>query len=1013
MTQVALRFGPFQLDPPNARLMCGSRAVALQPKAFDVLAYLAEHAGRLVSQEELIDAIWPDTIVGDSSLKTCVRQIRQALGDPARQPQFIETVHRRGYRFIAAIAKADELHVVPAEDVPHPAEPSQPSALFVGRTRELLQLHAWLAQALCGERQIVFVTGGPGSGKTALVEAFEQHAAADGRVWIAGGQCFEQYGSGEAYLPVLEAVGRLARGTGREQLLRLLAAHAPTWLAQLPGLSARLAGDGNGADSPGASPERMLREMAEALEALTAETPLVLVIEDLHWGDYSTLDLVSALARRRQRARLLVLATYRPVEAVLSGHPLRAVKQDLQARRLCHEIPLGLLDERAVADYLDARFPGGGLPSGLARLLHQRTEGNPLFLVTLVDYWLAQGALSARGGSDGQADARWELRTNLEALDVGVPASIRSLIEKQLERLSPDELRILEGASVAGVEFTSAAAAAAAEQDVPAVEEHCDRLVRQHHFLLPKGVGQWPDRTVLARYRFGHELYHRVVYERVPAARRRRLHERLGQRLETAYGTKGDEIAAELALHFEQAHDHARAAAYLGQAADRAARHFAHREAADYLRRALAAVERLPESERADHELRLQVRLGLQLQVTKGFAAPEAQQAYLRARELLRHAPQSSLVFPVLWGLWLFHKVRSELPKAREMAEELHSRAAELGEPALILQSQQAYAVTTLCLGQPSLTRQHMQRATELYDPKRHHGQTFLFGQDPGVACLAFGAVALWLLGYPEQAVATSSEATRLSHELSQPSSQALALHFAAMLHQCRGDSRSALASAELALAIAADQGFSFWHAGGTVFRGWALSHAMVQGSKFNVQGSATLNLEQGTSNAEREAGEGIRLIQEGIQAWADTGSVTYRTYFLALLAEALEKMGRVGDALEALEEAIALAERTSEGLFEAELHRLRGQMLSRLGQAREARKRAREEFDAALQIARRQEARSLELRAAMSLCRCHEEQGKLAAVRPLLQETYDWFTEGFETPDLQAAKKLLKRTGR
>jgi predicted ATPase len=306
-----------------------------------------------------------------------------------------------------------------------------------------------------------------------------------------------------------------------------------------------------------------------------------------------------------------------------------------------------------------------------------------------------------------------------------------------------------------------------------------------------------------------------------------------------------------------------------------------------------------------------------------------------------------------------------------------------------------------------------MEQATALYDPQRHHGQTFLFGQDPGVACLAFGAVALWLLGYPEQAVAKSSEATRLSHELSQPSSQALALHFAAMLHQCRGDSRSALASAELALAIAADQGFSFWHAGGTVFRGWALSHAMVQGSKFPVQGSATLNLEQGTLNAEREAGEGIRLIQEGIQAWADTGSVTYRTYFLALLAEALEKMGRVGDALEALEEAIALAERTSEGLFEAELHRLRGQMLSRLGQAREARKRAKEEFDAALEIARRQEARSLELRAAMSLCRCHEEQGKLAAVRPLLQETYNWFTEGFETPDLQAARKLLKRTGR
>ena len=988
MIQAAIRFDAFQLDPPNARLLRGNRAIALQPKAFDVLAYLVENAGQLVTQDELIDAVWPDTIVGDSSLKSCIRQIRQALGDPARQPRFIETVHRRGYRFIASIAKCDDLAPIPAADG-QPLESRQPPpSLLVGRSKELLQLHAWLAQALSGERQIVFVTGGPGSGKTTFVEAFEQHAAADGRVWIASGQCFEQFGSGEAYLPVLEAVGRLARRTGGQQLLRLLADHAPTWLLQLPSLGQRQSADGNATEAPGVSPERMLREMAAALEALTVETPLVLVIEDLHWGDYSTLDLISALARRRQPARLLVLATYRPVEAVLSGHPLRAVKQDLQARRLCHEIPLGLLDEVAVAEYLAARFPGGGLPPGLARLLHARTEGNPLFLVNLVDYWLAQGALISRSRHDQPGAAAWELRTDLHALDTGVPVSIRSLIEKQLERLSPDELRILEGASIAGVEFSSAAAAAAADHDVLAAEEHCERLVRQHHFLLTKGVGEWPDGTVSARYRFGHELYHRVVYERVAVARRRRLHARLGQRLEAAYGAKTDEIAAELALHFEQARDPARSAGYLGQAADRAARHFAHREAADYLRRALQAVGQLPEAERANHELRLQVRLGLQLQVTQGFAAPEAQQAYLRARELFRHAGQTSLLFPVLWGLWLFHKVRSELPKAREMAEELHALATELNDPALILQSQQAFAVTTLCLGQPGATRAHMERATELYDPRRHHGQTLLFGQDPGVACLAFGAVALWLLGYPDQAVHKSGEATRLSHELSQPSSQALALHFAAMLHQCRGDGRSALASADLALAIAADQGFSFWHAGGTVFRGWALS-------------------QNGTDP------QAIALLEEGLEAWGTTGSVTYRTYFLSLLAEALERMGRVGDALEAIEEAIALAERTSEGLFEAELHRLRGQLLCRLGQAREARKRAQEEFESAREIARRQAARSLELRAVMSLCRCYEERGRLEAVRPLLAETYGWFTEGFDTTDLRAARELLQRTAR
>src|SRR5262249_42883534 len=262
--------------------------------------------------------------------------------------------------------------------------------------------------------------------------------------------------SGEAYLPVLEALGRLGRGPASERLIRILSTHAPTWLAHLPGLLPK----GSTESVPVAPPERMLREMAEALEQLTADALLVLVLEDLPWAAYPTLDLLPALPRRREPARLLILATYRPVEAVLTGHPLRTVKQDLQSRGLCHELQLGLLTDADVAEYLTARFPGGGLPDGLSRLLHQRTEGHPLFLVNVVDDWVAQGQFMPR------TSGGWQLKSDLDALAGGVPASIRALIEKQLERLGREELRLLEGASVAGVEFAAAAAAAAVEEDL-------------------------------------------------------------------------------------------------------------------------------------------------------------------------------------------------------------------------------------------------------------------------------------------------------------------------------------------------------------------------------------------------------------------------------------------------------------------------------------------------------------------------------------------------------------------
>jgi DNA-binding winged helix-turn-helix (wHTH) protein/predicted ATPase len=968
-------FGPFRLNLGNARLLRGSHVVPLKPKAFDVLAYLIHNAGRLVTQEELLEKIWPDTIVGDSSLKSCIRQIRMALGDDVRSPQFIETVHRRGYSFVAKVA-SENVQREP-EFAPNPLDTSPFSVerppLIVGRETELRVLHDRLAHARSGQRQMVFVSGGPGTGKTALAETLMHQVAATGEIPVAAGQCLEHYGTGEAYLPVLEAVGRLGRGPGRERLVRVLANYAPTWLTLLPGLRSN-----QETTAAHAAPlERMLREMAEALERLTESTPLILVLEDLHWSDYSTLDLLSALARRREPARLMVLATYRPAEAVLSGHPLRSVKQDLQSRGLCHELPLGSLTEAAVEAYLAARFPGGGLPEGLPRMLHQRTEGQPLFLVNLVNDWLQQGVLVRDPDGPG-----WILTADLDALASDVPASIRSLIEKHIDRLSPQELRTLEGASIAGVEFTAAAAAAALDDDVVSVEGCCESLARRHHFLVPRGSVQWPDGTLSARYRFGHELFHRVIADGVSGARRRRLHQRLGQRLETAHAGQCAEIAGELARHFEHSADSVRAVRYLALAADRAARLYNHREAIGYIRRGLSEVHRAPESDRSASEARLQLNLGLQLQIIKGFADPEARRAFGRAHALSERSADNSLMFPSLWGQWLYYKVRSELPKAREMADQLCELAVRLGDPALELQAHQAQAVTALCLGEPAVTLEHMESGVALYDRERHQGHAFMFGQDPGVACRAFGAWALWFLGYPDKALHISREASRLSHELAQPSSQALALHFAATLHQCRGEAQPALACAELALTIAAEQGHSFWKAGGTVMRGWAI--AMV-GNR----------------------AEGIALMRQGLDSARAIGSLTYGTYYLALLAEILGQDGCIEDAFRLVEEALTMGEQTSERLFEAELYRIRGE-LTLLSAGRDSFSEAEKSFRKALAVARRQKARSLELRAATSLVRAARSARARDESRSILAAVVEAFTEGFDTVDLRTARELL-----
>ena len=406
--------------------------------------------------------------------------------------------------------------------------PLPPTAL-VGREDAVSRMHSWLDKARGGECQVVFVTGEAGIGKTTLLETFARSVASDRTVRICSGQCLEQYGMSEAYLPVLEAIRQLSREDAH--VVDVLRAHAPMWLMQMPSLVTTADREILAREAYGATRERMLREMGEVLDALTAQSALVLVLEDLHWSDFSTLDLISYVARRRRAAHLMVVGTYRPAELIASRHPLKTVKQELVASRQCEELPLEYLTKEAVQQHLALRFPVNRFPAELAALIHERTEGNPLFMVSTIDHLIAERLIEPH-------DEGWQLTATLDTVKVGVPDSIRQLIETQVDRLDVRDQRILEAASVAGTEFLVVAVSAALDDDLADVEVRCEELSRPHQFIRELGAQLLPNGQAVGRFGFVHAVYRQVLYDRMSASRRMQLHRRVGMRDEEFYGER-------------------------------------------------------------------------------------------------------------------------------------------------------------------------------------------------------------------------------------------------------------------------------------------------------------------------------------------------------------------------------------------------------------------------------------------------------------------------------------------
>jgi predicted ATPase len=583
-------FEPFRLDSVNHSLWRGGERVLLAPKAFDVLRYLVEHADRLVSQEEILEALWPETYVNPEVVKKYVLGIRKVLGDRSSKSTFVATFPRRGYQFVAAV---HEETVSPVSSVI-----ANGIKTIVGREDALAQLADAFKKTLQGQRQIVFVTGEAGIGKTTLIDAFHQPFALGTNLQVARGQCVEGFGGKEAYYPILDALGQLLRDADNTPFVQAFSKRAPTWLVQFPSLVKAEQREARKKEIIGATRERMVREICEALEAITAQNPLVLCLEDMHWVDPFTLDFVSALARRRGPAKLMLLGTYRPADVIISNGPLKALKEDLLIHTLCHEIRLERLEESDVAEYITLEFADRSFPADFANQVYRHSGGNALFMVTIVQDMLKKGLIA-------EVDGKWGLTRKLEDVEPSVPETLQQLIETQFEQLDKVEQNILRSASVAGDRFSVWAIAATMEIEPGSIEDACERLAERQQFIEAAGLQQLASSEFSAHYEFKHSLYREVLYRRLSEGNRSKLHQLLGQRLEALCVPCEQELATELAAHFEEGHEYEQAVRYLTLAAESAARRCAYRDSIEILHHTLELVAKLSPRHRGELEAQI------------------------------------------------------------------------------------------------------------------------------------------------------------------------------------------------------------------------------------------------------------------------------------------------------------------------------------------------------------------------------------------------------------------------
>ncbi|HTI75660.1 MAG TPA: AAA family ATPase [Mycobacterium sp.] len=834
---------------------------------------------------------------------------------------------------------------------------------LVGREPELSLLQDNWSQVLGGRGRVVLLSGEAGIGKSRLVQALTEHAA-ERQGWLIPCQCSPYY-QHTAFYPLIDlferVVLRFERRESAAQKLRKLEgflvqtglplAEAVPHFASL--LSIPLSDDYEPAGgTPEQQKQQTMRALLTAVKRRAANQPVLFVVEDLHWIDPTTLELISLFVDECHTARIMLVLTSRP-----DFNPPWAGREQIT------EVSLARLPHSQAAELTSRVAHGKSLPADVVAQVVAKTDGVPLFVEELTKMLIESGLLEEKA-------ERYELSGPLPPL--AIPNTLHDSLTARLDRLSTVKSLAQLGATL-GREFSYALLQAVSPWGEGILQEGLAQLVTAE-FLYQQG--QPPKAT----YRFKHALIQDAAYQSLLKSTRQQHHQRIAGVLETQFPEVVVTQPELLARHYTEAGLSAQALPYWQAAGQQALAQSANREAASHATKGLEVLASLPESDdRTQLELAMQIMLGAALGATQGYQAVE--HVYARACELARKVGSAPELFPALWGFWYSHLAQGDMHRARVLAVEFLAQSEQQDDPLIRAIGHRMLANTAWWAGELAEAREHSEAGLSLYDSQVHRAGEVSYGQDSGVCCGWIGALTSWVLGYPDQAVHTMEQTLARARELAHPFSVAQVMLFSAQLGQLRREPHAALEYADAALELCAEQGLDAYGNWSLLPRGWALAQL-------------------------GQVSEGIADIRKALEGRLATGTRAVLPRFLASLGEAYGMAGRIEEGLEAMEQAVQTVQDNDERLYEAEVYRLKGELL--LMRSVPDVMAAQACFRQAIDVARRQQAKSWELRAAVALGRLLQQKGDVDEARAIVAPLYDFFTEGFDTADLQEAEAFL-----
>jgi tetratricopeptide (TPR) repeat protein len=889
----------------------------------------------------------------DPIVRVQARKLRGRLdsyyANSGKDDAILIRVPKGGYVAKAEYRKAEQIRRVPP---------------LVGRGRELETLTAVCAAARNGKGSLVFICGEPGIGKSALAEAFMRSQP---DLFLATGQCTEALAGVEAFLPILELLNRLI--TPYPKARELLKFHAPAWFVQLIPHASSMPDVGavmSAAKSP--SPQRLKREFLAFLRQLSTVTTVVALVDDLQWSDPSSLDLLAFVGANCADMRLLLLAAFRPPEFAQRHPGFRPSQLELMVKGAI-TIELPLLTEADVDEYLNTVLSGDGLAEELAGPIHQRTEGNALFVIDTIKDLLNRGVLGFEGDN-------WRLTRPIAEALTSSPGSIGLLIERNLSRLPANNRQLLESASVLGLEFHSAILARSLNTDVEATDDVLKTIDEQYGIIRWLRDDDGPQGDINRRYRFMHALYRDAFDSSLSPARRKRLTMAAGEALLSVYGDHSETVAALAASLFTRAQDFERASAQHLIAGLQAAKLSAHREAVTSASRCLECLSNLPASTaRKERELKCLLALGKERQAVDGIGSLEAHNCYSRAFEIASKLELRNESLTANRGLLAYYLVRARFEDTRRESEHLLVAAQQTNDLSLMIEAYQGLSFVLFNRGEFSTAAALQQRAIELYDQGNIGSGEFVFALDPGVGCRMEQALNLWITGSPDKALRRAEEGLALARELGRVYSIVFALMHLSVIHELRREPASVLRYAEDAAKLAHEHEL-------TEVLGWA---AIVKAKAIVETGRMA---------------EGIEMQRRLLAAQLERGSNVSRPHFLASYTESLLDSGDASAALAAAEDGLRTASETGASYYTAELLRLKAKALAALGRAGDAGVCLK----SGIEVARHQHALSWELRCTITL-------GTLRRDPRPVESLLSRFTEGFESGDLIQARQFIQQT--